>query len=239
MKIIQLTDRIFYYSHQPESDRPMLVYIKGTKISLAIDAGYSAAHVGEFYRALQNSGLEQPEFTVLTHWHYDHTFGLHQIHGLSIAHEKTCDILRQEKDRLSEPVSVDRLRKEDNYFAKEYAFGQSPVIALPDIQLKTELTLNLGEITAKLFHTESPHSEDSVCIYIPEEKILFLGDSTSEDFFNDGYMDSSKLEKLIRMISSTECRYCILSHTDPLEKEELLVYLNSVLESHRTCCSGE
>lgn len=44
------------------------------------------------------------------------------------------------------------------------------------------MTLNLGNITAHIFHTVSPHSEDTTCIYIPEEKVLFLGDSTSEDF---------------------------------------------------------
>lgn len=51
------------------------------------------------------------------------------------------------------------------------------------------MTVDLGGMTARIFHTEAPHSEDTVCIYIPEEKVLFLGDSTSEDFFNDGYMD--------------------------------------------------
>ena len=43
MRLEQLTSRIFYYPHQPETDRPMLAYINGSRISLAIDAGNSAA----------------------------------------------------------------------------------------------------------------------------------------------------------------------------------------------------
>ncbi|WP_245719776.1 hypothetical protein [Paenibacillus tianmuensis] len=83
-------------------------------------------------------------------------------------------------------------------------------------------------MTARVFHVESPHSEDTVHIHIPEEKILFLGDSTSEDFFNDGYMDKNKLKALINVIESIDCQYCILGHTDPLTKSDLLHYLNTL-----------
>lgn len=53
-------------------------------------------------------------------------------------------------------------------------------------------------------------------------------DSTSEDFFNDSYMDREKLEKLINLIEDTNCHYCILGHADSLTKCELLYYLKSV-----------
>lgn len=85
--------------------------------------------------------------------------------------------------------------------------------------------MNLGGITAEIFHTESPHSEDTVVIYIPEEKLLFLGDATSEDFFNDGYMDIEKLKTLVNHIENIDCEYCILGHTEPLKKQDLLDYL--------------
>ena len=66
-------------------------------------------------------------------------------------------------------------------------------------------------------------------VYVPEEGVLFLGDSTSEDFFNDGYMDKDKLNFLIRTIHSIDCQYCVLSHCESLEKEDLLYYLESVI----------
>ncbi|WP_223156153.1 hypothetical protein [Desemzia incerta] len=104
------------------------------------------------------------------------------------------------------------------------------IAVLSDIQFEKELTLNLGGITAKIFHTASPHSEDTVLIYIPEEKILFLGDSTSEDFYNDWYMDKEKLMSLTNLIESIDCKYCILSHAEPLTKSDLLDYLKSILK---------
>lgn len=58
---------------------------------------------------------------------------------------------------------------------------------------------------------------------------MFLGDSTSEDFFNGGYMDKVKLKHLIQMIASMDCEYCILSHCEPLKKDELLAYLDHLV----------
>ena len=52
MGLNKLTNRIYFLEHAPEVDRPMLAYLKGDKISLAIDAGYSASHVQDFYRAI-------------------------------------------------------------------------------------------------------------------------------------------------------------------------------------------
>ena len=38
MELKKITSRVFYYPHQPETDRPMLAYLNGDKIALAIDA---------------------------------------------------------------------------------------------------------------------------------------------------------------------------------------------------------
>lgn len=61
MELKTLSSRIFYYPHQAETDRPMLAYIKGKKIALAIDAGNSDNHVAEFYNALETNKLLLPD----------------------------------------------------------------------------------------------------------------------------------------------------------------------------------
>lgn len=230
MDLEKLTDKIFYYPHQRESDRPMLAYLKGSKLSLAIDAGYSEKHVDEFYHALELYGLRKPDFTVITHWHYDHTFGMHHVNGLTVAHERTNIFLRNEMEKSCNQKYLDEMKAQDVCFAREYEGNLKLNIVLSDIQFEDSVCFNLGELTAKVFHTDSPHSEDTVCIYVPEEQVLFLGDSTSEDFFNDGYMDRNKLNKLVEVIREIDCRYCILSHTEPLLKEDLLEYLEKVVK---------
>lgn len=229
MELKKLTKNIYYLPHEPEVDRPMLAYVKGEKYSLAVDAGYSFCHVKDFYEAIELNKFRTPDFTVITHWHYDHTFGMHAIKGVSIAHGKTNEFLKEQQKQAQDSHYIDVLKKEDVHFRKEYDECDCLNIVLSDIAYSNEMIIDLGGITAKIFHTVSPHSEDTTCIYVPEERVLFLGDSTSEDFFNDGYMDKDKLNFLIRTIHSIDCQYCVLSHCEPLEKEDLLYYLKSVI----------
>lgn len=229
MGLMKLTDKIYYLPHETERDRPMLAYVKGAKRSMAIDAGYSSSHVNDFYGALEAHGLKGPDFTVITHWHYDHTFGLHAVSGVSIAHQKTNFFLRGQKEKAQDKCYIQRLKQEDNHFEKEYAGQNKLNVTVSDLEYADEITLHLGAVTARVFHTVSPHSEDTTCIFIPEEHVLFLGDATSEDFFNGGYMDKTKLNRLIQTISSIDCEYCVLSHCEPVKKRELLAYLDSIL----------
>ena len=60
MGLNRLTDRIYFLAHEPETDRPMLAYIKGDRFSLSIDAGYSASHVQDFYKAIKSEHLKEP-----------------------------------------------------------------------------------------------------------------------------------------------------------------------------------
>lgn len=228
MGLTHFSERLSYLAHDPVCDRPMLAYLKGNTHTLAIDAGYSAAHVADFYTALGDAGLDKPDFTVLTHWHYDHTLGLFATEGTSIAHENTAVFLKEQQTHAVNPEYITELKQADPRFAIEYEEYDTLTISLPTLTYSDRLTLNLGDLTAYLFHATAPHSEDTTCIYVPEEKVLFLGDATSEDFFNDGYMDTDKLKALIRTIEATPCTHCILSHCEPLSKEYLLAYLYSL-----------
>ena len=96
MKLERLTERVWVYPYEEERDRPNLSYIKGDRWSLAVDAGHSDDHVREFYRALEKEGLPLPALTVLTHWHWDHTFGMHAVNGKTIARFETNRELLEE-----------------------------------------------------------------------------------------------------------------------------------------------
>lgn len=226
----QLTDRIFYLEHQREVDRPLLALVVGDEYSLAVDAGNSEMHTMMFYEALNMNGLPLPDYTVITHWHWDHTFGMKQVYGTSYAYEKTNEFLRKEEENLKDETYVAALKAENVYLRGEYHRGQPITTAPADVEFTDKLIFELGGVTAEAFHVEAPHSDDTVLIYIPEEKVLFLGDATSEDFLNDYYMDWDKLASLIETIEKIDCEYCVLSHSEPQKKTDLLDYLKSQLE---------
>lgn len=50
-----------------------------------VDSGNSKNHVEAFNEAVRNEGLRTPEFIAITHWHWDHTFGMHAVKGTTIA----------------------------------------------------------------------------------------------------------------------------------------------------------
>ena len=91
----QLTERVWYLPHDEPSDRPVLTYIEGDQLSVAVDAGASPAHVREFYTAITDQRLSIPEITILTHWHWDHSFGLCAVNGFTLASKKTDARLRE------------------------------------------------------------------------------------------------------------------------------------------------
>ena len=95
--LVRVSDRIWYLPGEDFTgrDRPFLYYVKGEKKSLAVDAGNSPAHVRAFYAALEAAGLPRPQITLLTHWHWDHTFGLTAVEGVTMTSAATNEKLGQ------------------------------------------------------------------------------------------------------------------------------------------------
>lgn len=95
------------------------------------------------------------------------------INGISIAHDKTNEFLRNQQELAKDTHYIEKLKNEDIHFRKEYCGQEQLHIVLADLSFSDAIALDLGGLTAKIFHTESPHSEDTVCIYVPEEKVFF------------------------------------------------------------------
>ena len=113
MELTKVTDRVWYYPFEKERDRPILGYVKGDEWSFAVDAGHSRQHTLEFYSALEKAGLPLPYVTVLTHWHWDHSFGLHAIKGKCISNARTRDHLIEFKKLIADQGVEDFLSMDE------------------------------------------------------------------------------------------------------------------------------
>lgn len=120
MELKRLSERVWYYPLEEERDRPNLCYVRGDNWSLAVDAGHSARHTTEFYRALEKEGLPLPSLTVLTHWHWDHCFGMHMVNGLCILNNLTNQHLADFKERV-ETKGVEEFFGLHESIRREYA----------------------------------------------------------------------------------------------------------------------
>ena len=99
------------------------------------------------------------------------------------------------------------------------------------VVFKKELTLNLCGLEIQLKHVEGPHSDDSVLVYIPEDGMIFAGDSSAGDFStpNISY-DPILLEKYTNTIKAMDFSCFLHSHRLPLNRSETLAFLAEAKE---------
>ena len=223
MKLNRLTNRVWVFPYESERDRPNLSYIRGDNWSLAVDAGHSAHHTAAFYRALEEAGLPLPSLTVLTHWHWDHTFGMHAVHGLRIANARTNGYLRAFREKLSKE-GTDMFFSMHESIRREYADGQPVIVTLADLVYTGEMFMDAGNCPIRIFEAEAPHTDDSTLIYTEGEKTLFLGDAPG-GVFPTWEKDPELCGKLAKTITSIDADICLESHWTPETKQETIADL--------------
>ena len=156
MKLNRLTERVWVYPYEEDRDRPNLSYIRGDRWSLAVDAGHSSEHTREFYHNLEEAGLPLPKMTMLTHWHWDHTFGMHAVHGLTLANKLTNQYLADFRERLEKEGTAFFFAMDERIF-REYEDGKPVIIrALKKSVLKHELTFSCGNSDLGLVAKKQP-----------------------------------------------------------------------------------
>lgn len=230
----KLSNRLFYMPPYQKTDRPILGAIVGDDQTLFIDAGNSSRHAQQFKEQLAAYHISGDIIT-LTHWHWDHIFGLNEMDMPSIAdfmtYEKIKDMqkLSWEDEELDErveagieiPFCADAIKLE---------LGRKREVIIPDptIIFEKRLTLNLGGVTCTIEHIGGDHSPDSNLIYIPEEKALFLGDCLYANMYAEKWhYTTEKMDKLLEKIESYDAESYFLSHQPaPLTKDEFMKFVS-------------
>lgn len=227
--INKIGKRFWYITPISETDRPILGMVVGNNKTLMIDAGNSEDHANYFQNELLKRGVPNPDIVVLTHWHWDHIFGLSALSNtVSIASKAT----KKEMEKLiplswsDEALDV-RVKEgsEIEFCAKaiknEYTDHRDIKIVLPDVTIEKRVEIDLGGVTCIVQHVGGDHAADSVIVYIKEEKILFLGDCIYPDIFSEkeNYTIKETL-RLLDELKSFDAETYIPSHQKPISKEE-------------------
>ncbi len=245
----KVTERIFCLEHDETTNRPYLGYVRGDRFSVMLDAGNSPAHVKVYMDAVQESGLTKPSFVGITHWHWDHSFGIVALDIPTIASKLTNSKLREmtawkwdDASMSSRVASREEIAFSDMNIRNEYKIpGLDSIVVKPaDIEFTDSLTIDLGGVHCVCYHVGGPHSEDSTVFYIPEERFLFLGDGSGKDLyglewtFDPNHMeefgailgslpfDPEKLRPFVEFLENLEFDTCLLGHVGILEKQALL-----------------
>lgn len=223
----QVSPHVYWLSPYSETDRPALAAVVGTERTLMLDTGNSAAHVAAFLNELTATGIRHPAYAAITHWHWDHIFGGSALRIPLIAHELTAkEIALQASYDWSDAALDQRVADGleitfcSDMIKKELPDRSDLVIALPDLVFKGELTLHLGGVTCQLAHIGGDHAPDSTVMYIPEDKVLFLGDCMYQAIYApQRYYRLEEQLALVERVSRYDVEVAIMGHhPEPLDK---------------------
>ena len=232
----QLTNRIHYLPPDPETDRPILSAICGIHQTLIIDAGNSDKHAQLFLDALDQYQITNYHSVVLTHWHWDHSFGTNKMNLLTIAHENTKKYLENIIDYdWSDEALDNRVEKGleiefcSEMIKKEYGVDRNITITLPNITFKEKMEIDLGGVRCVVQHVGGDHSDDSSIIFVEEEKVLFLGDCLYPSIYTQQPLYKiDHVRHLIKSIEMFDADIYVLSHELPLTKKQFIGYINAL-----------
>ncbi|TCI32973.1 MULTISPECIES: MBL fold metallo-hydrolase [unclassified Exiguobacterium] len=215
------SDCFWYMTPVAETDRPIIGAVVGDRHTLMIDAGNSEAHANLFLDALAERGIERPSLVALTHWHWDHIFGLSALRDAvsisSVATKARIERMMPYKwddDSLDERVEsgieiafcADAIRL-------EFGDVRSMQVVLPTVTFDDTVTLDLGGVHVLLKHVGGDHAADAVVAYVPEEKVLFLGDALYANLYASSWrMTAVETLRLLSVLDTFEAEAYVWSH---------------------------
>lgn len=243
----KLTEHIYLRPCEFYTDRPNIGLICGGKRTLLFEAGNSAAHVRQMKQELSDGGLPQPELAAVSHWHWDHTFGMAAWGVPVIACGETDRMLRTVETWAWDDASMARRLEtgEDILFCeemirREYPNREEIRVQPADIVFDRALRVDLGGgVECLLLRAGGPHAADSVICYVPSDRFLFLGDANGKDLYGQPWhfdlaheedlvptlaalpYDQALVDQLIRVLDTLDFDLCVGGHAAPMSREEL------------------
>jgi cyclase len=167
--------------------------------TLIFDPFMMPAAAEDLKRASQLLTGHEIKYVVNSHFHNDHIGG-NQVFGKAavISTELTRELIAKNQpeeiadDRTYAPLELEKIKKlntskmtphelEENimwtgYFESMVKFNDSLKVVLPDISFNEKLILHGTKRTVILLSYGEAHTESDLFLYLPEEKIAFMGD---------------------------------------------------------------
>lgn len=225
----KISNRVFYMTHNNNTDRPVIGLVCGDKFSLIIDAGNSPNHAKEFLAETATMDISPLKYLAITHWHWDHVFGISTMKIPTIAHSETKKKIDEMKELSWDDCSLDERVKtgQEIEFCRDMMKLEMPnrdelIIGDIDIAFKDCVEIDLGGVQCVIENVGGDHSIDSSIIYVAEEKVMFLGDCIGEDIYSGPRSYSKgKLFPMIEKIRKYDAECYIMSHGSPISKKDM------------------
>lgn len=245
----KVSPHVYWFTPESHTDRPSLGAVVGEQHTLLLDIGASPAHTRDFLAALAAEGVPAPSYAVLTHAHWDHFFGSSALNIPIIAHRLTAEQLatRTQYDYSDSGLQTLIANGQEVEFCAEHmrveltdAARAALTFRSPQIVFDGQLTLALGGVSAQVVHVGGDHAADSTVIYIPEDKLLFLGDCFYFTVYElPRHYTRDKVLPLIARLESFGATQFIEGHSDtPIDRVMMQTYFEAVREIYTQLTQG-
>ena len=178
-----------------------IIGIKTEKGLVAVDAGISPVMTARYRKIIeQELGRDDFIYLINTHGHDDHTSGNQVFSDVPIIAHENCKVdmmefwndtakvnkyVYNEDKRIKAKQSLlesgsDMWKYYESLLQQNYTLKKTLTenfqITYPTLTFNDRLNLDLGDITLQLIYFGKAHTTSDIMIYVPEEKMLFIGD---------------------------------------------------------------
>lgn len=165
---------------------------------LIVDTGtgvYWHRYFEVFDREGYLEGLEK--VTILnTHEHFDHIGGNRKFK--EFLEERDIEVFF-----AAHTLTAEVIEKGNDYIILSYAYGRRFMPHSVDMRLDDGSVLKVGSKELKVIYTPG-HTAGSLCLYEPEEKVLFTGDTVFRGTVGRTDLPTGSFEELVRSLKKLE-----------------------------------
>jgi glyoxylase-like metal-dependent hydrolase (beta-lactamase superfamily II) len=237
-RLQQLSDRVWVYCHDWQRLEPAVGLVLTDEGWLAIDGGNSPAHGRRVFEAMQCIRERPVRYVINTHRHFDHVFGNQAFEAPVIASRRCRERFAQNLEGDWAPQQVHRWLHE-TMFSRVSTLSTRDFRGLqlipPSLSFEGELALDLDGSDVRLFPLAGAHSDDSIGVFLPHERVLFLGDAL---YLREGPEGRFlRLLELLERIAPLGVEVYVPGHEAPhgrLEFEKLWSYCRELLRAVRS-----
>jgi glyoxylase-like metal-dependent hydrolase (beta-lactamase superfamily II) len=229
-RLQRASEHVWWFTPDERTERPALGAVAGTSSTALLEVGASVAHTASFLQALEPLGLPPLRAAVLTHWHWDHSFGGAALDVPIIAHRDTAaELARQAALDWSDAALDARVEAgEEIAFCRDMIRIEIPdrsdlEIVLPQIVFDDHLELDLGGVRVAIDHVGGDHAADSCVFHVVEDDLIVLGDCLYQRLYApEPFLTVASVQALTARIGAYGARLAIEGHGDTLLDGEAL-----------------
>ena len=230
MSLTKISEHV-YWMPPGKPDRPSLCAVVGSRRTLMLDAGSSAAHTREFLDALSALGVAPPSAVVYTHSHWDHVLGGAELGAQVIAHASTAEQLVELAGRDWSDEGLDRRvaaglasPQHAEHVKEELPAPRTVEVAPADIVFHDAIDVELGGVRVRVRHVGGDHCAESSVMFVEPDRVLFLGDCLCDSA--EGVMTAALALPLCHSLLAFDAEHYVEGHhpsvTSRVEMEELI-----------------